>query len=199
MLRVDRLKTGTPPRIDAKTVDFSVMQEQPGDQPTPIFSFMGSQADHPQQISCFITHTNENTLYDQMNIRLAHQFFEESRISRDFNKADSETRIEKVDAYSVNFDFNKNIGGKNELFYGIEGVFNDINSIGIDEDIFTGVKVDGATRYPQSTWASYAVYLNTQLHLTEKLLMQTGVRFNIFQLDAVFDTTLTACGVSRCM
>lgn len=60
-LRVDRLKTGTPPRIDAKTVDFSVMQEQPGDQPTPIFSFMGSQADHPQQISCFITHTNEKT------------------------------------------------------------------------------------------------------------------------------------------
>lgn len=60
-LRVDRLKTGTPPRIDAKTVDFSVMQQQPGDQPTPIFSFMGSQADHPEQISCYITHTNEQT------------------------------------------------------------------------------------------------------------------------------------------
>ncbi|RZQ55792.1 tRNA uridine-5-carboxymethylaminomethyl(34) synthesis enzyme MnmG [Pseudidiomarina tainanensis] len=60
-LRVDRLKTGTPPRIDAKTVDFSVMQEQPGDTPTPVFSFMGSQADHPQQISCYITHTNLRT------------------------------------------------------------------------------------------------------------------------------------------
>ena len=60
-LRVDRLKTGTPPRIDANTIDFSVMQEQPGDNPTPIFSFMGSQADHPRQISCFITHTNANT------------------------------------------------------------------------------------------------------------------------------------------
>ncbi|RUO47893.1 tRNA uridine-5-carboxymethylaminomethyl(34) synthesis enzyme MnmG [Pseudidiomarina donghaiensis] len=60
-LRVDRLKTGTPPRIDAKTIDFSVMQEQPGDTPTPVFSFMGSQADHPQQISCWITHTNERT------------------------------------------------------------------------------------------------------------------------------------------
>lgn len=60
-LRVDRLKTGTPPRIDANTIDFSVMQEQPGDQPTPIFSFMGSAADHPRQISCFITHTNEQT------------------------------------------------------------------------------------------------------------------------------------------
>lgn len=60
-LRVDRLKTGTPPRIDAKTVDFSVMQEQPGDTPVPVFSFMGSVADHPPQISCFITHSNERT------------------------------------------------------------------------------------------------------------------------------------------
>lgn len=60
-LRVDRLKTGTPPRIDANSVDFSVMQEQAGDQPTPIFSFMGSAADHPTQISCHITHTNDQT------------------------------------------------------------------------------------------------------------------------------------------
>ncbi|RUO42176.1 tRNA uridine-5-carboxymethylaminomethyl(34) synthesis enzyme MnmG [Pseudidiomarina aestuarii] len=60
-LRVDRLKTGTPPRVDAKTIDFSVMQEQPGDSPTPVFSFMGDGSDHPQQISCYITHTNEKT------------------------------------------------------------------------------------------------------------------------------------------
>ncbi|CUS47824.1 MAG: tRNA uridine 5-carboxymethylaminomethyl modification enzyme GidA [Idiomarinaceae bacterium HL-53] len=60
-LRVDRLKTGTPPRIDAKSIDFSVMQEQPGDDPRPIFSYMGSHADQPEQISCWITHTNEQT------------------------------------------------------------------------------------------------------------------------------------------
>ncbi|MDP2717053.1 tRNA uridine-5-carboxymethylaminomethyl(34) synthesis enzyme MnmG [Rheinheimera sp.] len=59
--RVDRLKTGTPPRIDARTIDFSLMQAQPGDNPTPVFSFMGKQADHPQQIACYITYTNENT------------------------------------------------------------------------------------------------------------------------------------------
>lgn len=59
--RVDRLKTGTPPRIDARTIDFSLMQQQPGDTPTPVFSFMGKQADHPQQIPCYITYTNENT------------------------------------------------------------------------------------------------------------------------------------------
>ncbi len=60
-LRVGRLKTGTPPRIDAKSVDFSQMTEQAGDTPTPVMSFMGNQAMHPQQISCWITHTNEQT------------------------------------------------------------------------------------------------------------------------------------------
>ncbi len=59
--RVARLKTGTPPRIDAKTVDFSVMTAQPGDTPTPVMSFLGKQSDHPEQISCYITHTNERT------------------------------------------------------------------------------------------------------------------------------------------
>jgi len=59
--RMDRLKTGTPPRLDARSLDFSVMEEQPGDTPRPVFSFMGSREDHPQQVSCFITHTNEET------------------------------------------------------------------------------------------------------------------------------------------
>jgi len=59
--RMDRLKTGTPPRLDARSLDFSVMEEQPGDTPRPVFSFMGSTDDHPEQISCYITHTNEQT------------------------------------------------------------------------------------------------------------------------------------------
>ena len=59
--RVDRLKTGTPPRIDARSLDFSVMQPQPGDTPLPVFSYLGSVADHPRQIPCFITYTNSKT------------------------------------------------------------------------------------------------------------------------------------------
>ena len=58
---VDRLKTGTPPRIDGRTLDYSVMDEQPGDDPRPVFSFTGSDADHPAQVSCWITHTTERT------------------------------------------------------------------------------------------------------------------------------------------
>lgn len=59
--RVGRLKTGTPPRIDARSVDFSKMQPQPGDTPLPVMSFMGKQSDHPRQIPCYITYTNEKT------------------------------------------------------------------------------------------------------------------------------------------
>ena len=58
---VDRLKTGTPPRIDGRSLDYSVMEEQPGDDPRPAMSFMGSAADHPRQVSCWITHTSEQT------------------------------------------------------------------------------------------------------------------------------------------
>jgi len=60
-LPVGRLKTGTPPRIDGRTIDFSVMSEQPGDSPEPVFSFLGTRAMHPAQLSCWITHTNERT------------------------------------------------------------------------------------------------------------------------------------------
>jgi tRNA uridine 5-carboxymethylaminomethyl modification enzyme len=59
--RVARLKTGTPPRLDGRTLDFAVMQEQPGDEPRPVFSFIGTRAQHPRQVSCHITKTREET------------------------------------------------------------------------------------------------------------------------------------------
>jgi len=58
---VERLKTGTPPRIDSRSIDYSVLQEQPSDSPLPVFSFMGWVEEHPTQVSCHITHTNEHT------------------------------------------------------------------------------------------------------------------------------------------
>ncbi|EUJ11803.1 glucose-inhibited division protein A [Methylophilaceae bacterium 11] len=60
-LPAGRLKTGTPPRIDGRTIDYSVMAEQPGDYPVPVFSFLGNVAQHPAQLPCWITHTNERT------------------------------------------------------------------------------------------------------------------------------------------
>ena len=61
VLPVGRLKTGTPPRIDGRTIDYSVMQEQHGDDPVPVFSFMGSAKQHPSQLPCWITETNQRT------------------------------------------------------------------------------------------------------------------------------------------
>ena len=58
---VKRLKTGTPPRIDGKTIDYSQLQAQPGDDPVPVFSFLGKKEDHPAQVSCYITYTSEKT------------------------------------------------------------------------------------------------------------------------------------------
>ena len=60
-LRIGRLKTGTPPRLDGRTIDFSVMTEQPGDTPTPVMSYLGKVEQHPRQVSCWITHTNART------------------------------------------------------------------------------------------------------------------------------------------
>ncbi|MCU7892479.1 MAG: tRNA uridine-5-carboxymethylaminomethyl(34) synthesis enzyme MnmG [Candidatus Thiodiazotropha sp. (ex Ustalcina ferruginea)] len=59
--RVERLKTGTPPRIDGRTINYTQLQAQPGDTPTPVFSFLGSREQHPRQVSCHITHTNQQT------------------------------------------------------------------------------------------------------------------------------------------
>ncbi len=60
-LRIGRLKTGTPPRIDGRSIDFSVLEQQHGDTPAPVFSFLGNVEEHPRQIPCYITHTNQQT------------------------------------------------------------------------------------------------------------------------------------------
>ncbi|HWG66235.1 MAG TPA: tRNA uridine-5-carboxymethylaminomethyl(34) synthesis enzyme MnmG [Rhodanobacteraceae bacterium] len=60
-LGADRLKTGTPPRIDARTLDYSKFEQQPGDDPLPVFSYLGARAEHPRQVPCWITHTSERT------------------------------------------------------------------------------------------------------------------------------------------
>jgi hemoglobin/transferrin/lactoferrin receptor protein len=136
-----------------------------------------------------ISHEGNNIIYDEMTIRLAQQYFEESRISRDFNKFDRKTRIEKVNAYSANIDFTKSLTDKNTLTYGIEFIQNNVKSNGINEDISTGVKKNGATRYPQSTWNSYAFYLTDEFEISDKFLISAGTRYNAYAINAIFDTS----------
>jgi len=136
-------------------------------------------------------------IYDQMNVRLAMQYFEESRHDRDFNKQIKYNRNDKVDASSVNLDFVKSIGEKHQLFYGLEYIFNKVTSTGIDEDITTGEKAEGPSRYPQSKWASYAAYLTYHYKISEKFNLQAGARYNLFSLDCEFDTTFYPFPFSR--
>jgi hemoglobin/transferrin/lactoferrin receptor protein len=136
-----------------------------------------------------IVHSADKGIYDELTVRLAQQHFEESRIDRNLNAATRSIRTERVEAYSATIDLYKNIGARQKLYYGIDGVLNDVTSIGRDENVFTGSQAVGPSRYPQSTWSSYAAYATYQFKLAEDLIMQAGARYNAFALNAKFDTT----------
>ncbi len=136
-----------------------------------------------------VLHTSETAIYSQMNIRLAHQMFEESRISRNFNADERTIQSEEVQAYSANIDFRKSVGPKHQFFYGLEGVFNDVFSFGEVEDINTLLKQKAASRYPRANWASAGIYLTYRHKPVQKVTLQGGVRYNHFVLNAAFDTT----------
>lgn len=136
-----------------------------------------------------VSHEAYNRLFDGMVITMAHQLAEESRIDRDFNKTGRNIQSEKVDAYSFNADFNKRLNEKQVLTYGLEGVWNDVESRGQLENIATGNINADASRYPQSSWASVAAFATFQHRFSEKLLLSAGGRYNQFLLNADFDTT----------
>ncbi|MDF2158139.1 TonB-dependent receptor [Algoriphagus sp. CAU 1675] len=137
-----------------------------------------------------ITHQGNAKVYDRMNIRLAQQYFEESRIDRSLNKKIRSIQVEKVEAYSLNWDFTKALDGKHTLFYGAEYVVDDVNSKGYVTDITTNIEENGASRYPISTWKSFGVYVNDEYRISEKVTMQGGLRYNVFVLDADFSNNL---------
>ena len=136
-----------------------------------------------------IGYNEANSIFDQMNIRLAHQWFEESRIDRALNKSDRNINTEKVSAYSVNIDFIKGTSDKNTLFYGFEYVLDDVKSLGEITNIKTGVSEAGPTRYPKSTWQSIAAYVTDEYKMTDRFTLSAGARYNQIILDSEFDTT----------
>ncbi|TAE18127.1 MAG: TonB-dependent receptor [Bacteroidetes bacterium] len=140
-----------------------------------------------------INHTQSTRLYDQMTIRLAQQGFEESRIDRNFSGGQRfrlRTNLEEVKAYSANVDFGKN-QGNHKFYYGAEYVQNDIFSKGSAVDIRNGKAIAVPDRYPNSTWKSYAVYLNYQWAISDKFLLQTGARYSNFEVTSDFTRHLT--------
>ncbi|MEZ4920598.1 MAG: TonB-dependent receptor [Saprospiraceae bacterium] len=136
-----------------------------------------------------IEHQADSKWFDQMRLNLAYQNFEESRIDRSLNRSDRSIQIEQVGAYSANLDFIKSTSERNTLFYGAEYISNDVHSTGNVEDIRSGETQAGPGRYPESSWASSAVYVNDQYRVSETFSLQAGLRYNQFLLNADFDTT----------
>ena len=136
-----------------------------------------------------VSYNANNSVFDGMSLRLAHQWFEESRIDRSLNKTERNTQSEEVAAYSVNLDFKKATGAKNTFFYGIEYVLDDVNSEGELTDISTGISEPGPARYPQAKWQSLAAYVTDEFKVSDQFTLSAGARYNHILLDAEFDTT----------
>lgn len=137
-----------------------------------------------------IAHSDGGGWYDQLHGTVAYQYFEESRNDRDFGKITLHHRTEKVDVFSANLDFTKNIGEQQVLYYGVEALYDLVTSTGEEEDISTGVRVPGPSRYPDgSSWSSLAAYVNYRNRMSDLLTLQGGMRYNFVALDADFDPT----------
>jgi hemoglobin/transferrin/lactoferrin receptor protein len=135
-----------------------------------------------------VTNLTRTDLYDDFMIRFAHQFFEESRNDRNFEDETLRTRVEKVNAFSLNLDLNKELTNSVHLLYGFETVFNTVESEGKDRNIITNFVSDGPSRYPESEWISLASYLVYQQKFNSELYFQSGIRYNHFIIDSRFDT-----------
>lgn len=130
-------------------------------------------------------------LFDQLKIALAHQLFAESRNDRAFGGSLLRKREEKVNAISFNLDFDKQLGERQSLFYGIEEIFNSVSSTAESVDIATGDKGSLSTRYPDSSrWNSLAAYASYKLNQSEKLTWLTGLRYTKIDLAAELDNSL---------
>ena len=137
-----------------------------------------------------VNHQDSNDLYDQVTLRVARQDFEESRIDRTLNKSQRNTQTEKVVAYSINLDFTKAINHRHKWYYGVDYVWNGVQSEGILEDITSNDIVQGPARYPQSGWTSVAAYITDEYQLGDKVSLQSGLRYSYYSLKADFSNNL---------
>jgi len=133
---------------------------------------------------------NKSKLFDQAKVRFAHQFFEESRITRRFGRKNETNRIEKINALSLNADFIKSLKGEDFLSYGTEVVQNDVNSEAFQKNIDTENLEDASRRYPDSNWLSAAIYGTYHRQFSKKVKLQAGLRYNYNRIEADFSENL---------
>ncbi len=138
-----------------------------------------------------INFENKSVLFDQAKIRLAHQYFEESRITRRFGTSNEITRIESINALSINADFIKSLEGEDFLSYGTEIVHNGVNSEASQMDIDSSEVLEASRRYPDSDWLSAAIYGTYHRQFSKKVKLQAGLRYNYNRINADFSENLS--------
>ncbi len=135
--------------------------------------------------------TNKNILYDDAKVLLAYQNYQESRITRKFNKSKERNQHENVDIASINIDFNKNLNSKLSIFYGGEFLFNGLKSEAETKDIKKDQLLDKWTtpRYPDGDnyYFSVAVYTGSKFKISEKILLNAGLRYSFVSLKSTFN------------
>ena len=125
--------------------------------------------------------------FDKLQVTLAYQNFQESRMDRDFQSDIRNIRDEAVDAISFNFDAEKQLGLKTQLFYGGEYVYNKVKSTGDEENVTTNTSLPTVSRYPDgSDWQSTALYTSLKYRPNPKFALQTGLRLNRVLVNADF-------------
>ena len=128
-------------------------------------------------------------LYDHFQITAAYQYISEDRINRKFGKSKAKHQEETVKVFSLNVDFMKKVFGKSELRYGLEGVFNQVDSKAYNKNINNGeVTLDAASRYPDGgdNMKNFAAYASNNWEINKKLIFSQGIRFNNISLDAEY-------------
>lgn len=135
-----------------------------------------------------INHHSNNSLYDQLFVKLSAQLFEESRHDRSFNSLNLRSRQEEVWVYNLQADFNKKITDRSGLYYGLELIQNQVKSTGSQQDIETGVKSPVSARYPKSSLGSMGLFAGYQHRFNQQLLANAGIRYSHYLLDARFET-----------
>jgi hemoglobin/transferrin/lactoferrin receptor protein len=130
-------------------------------------------------------------LFDDARIELAHQLYQESRHDRKMFSSRLRNQYEKVNALSLNIDLDKKVSEKATLFYGVEGIYNRVNSIANRLNILTGEESSVNTRYPDgSDWQSYALYSNLKYGIAPEWILNGGIRYSYITLSADFDTNM---------
>jgi hemoglobin/transferrin/lactoferrin receptor protein len=130
-----------------------------------------------------------STFCDRVDLRVSHQYFENSRTDRQFNDTTRHQQEEQINSMAVSFNLVKHLKENHRLTYGMEVIYDQVRSSGTGENIVTGETVSGMGCYPRAGWGSYGLYLDYLLNVNEKINIEAGVRYNLYQLDADFDTS----------